>query len=532
MKIHKTFKYNTLVTLWIAMIILVLTSFLSVIISNYAFKAIREEIHRSMDTTAKHMADKMDEFMWSRTGELTTIASLQAMKSLENPSEIESLLDELKRQFPSFSWIGVLDMDGNVVSATDGILKGENISQRPVYQNGIKGLFIGDVHDAVLLAKLLPNPSGEPMKFVDVSFPLTDRSGETIGVLAAHFSWEWAKEVQKTVLEPLQNAEDIEMFVVSALDQTVLLGPSDRIGTPFVLNRPGYIEASTVADGYMNYPGLNWHIFVRQTEETAYKPIGELQVLIWGFSIGLAALLIFLSLMLSRRISSPLVNLSSAIEKHQDGELITLPKVKGIYEIEHLTHTLYNLFETLHLNNKTIGSLETAASTDSLTTLSNRNGLKIYWQKTTLHHHSLYVLCMDLDGFKEINDTYGHAAGDHVLQIVAARLKAAIREHELVARLGGDEFAIILYANAYQSDALTSMIDYKVATRIITEVSKPIIYEAFSLHVGCSIGGTLWSHPDSLTDALAVSDEALYQAKANGKNQYVFTEMQQRSTHD
>lgn len=264
----------------------------------------------------------------------------------------------------------------------------------------------------------------------------------------------------------------------------------------------------------------------------ATRSMEELQLLVWGASLGLAFILIGISMWLSRKLSNSLINLSAAIEKHQKGELINLPKAKGIYEIEHLTHTLYDLFETLHLNTKNIDNLEKVASIDALTNLANRNGLKIYWQNTTLHHHALYVLSLDLDGFKEINDTYGHAAGDHVLKIVAARLKSAIREHELAARLGGDEFVVILYANPNQSEALSSMIDYKVSTRIITEISKPIIYEAFSLQVGCSIGGTFWAYPESLSDALEASDGALYQAKANGKNQYVFEEMQQRSHHD
>lgn len=532
MKNKKTVKYNTLVTLWISIIVLVLTGFLSVVISNYAFKAIRSEIQRSLDSTAKHMADKMDEFMWSRTSELMTIASLTPMKSLDNLEEVEAIISTLKKQFPTYSWIGVLNINGDVIAATDDLLKGKNVSALPVFQNGIQGLFIGDVNDSVLMSDALFNPTKEPMKFVDISFPLNDASGKVVGVIAAHFCWDWAKAVQISILEPLQSSEDIEMFVVSAIDQSVLLGPTDRIGTQYVFNRPGFIEASAVADGYLDYPGLGWTIHVRQPEAVAFKQVNALQLLVWGVSVFIAGIFILIGFVMSKRISKPLSDISAAINRHQYGEPISLPQAKGVYEIQHLTQTLYDLFETLHINNKTINNLENAVSTDSLTSLSNRVGLKNYWQMVTTHHHALYLLSLDLDGFKDINDTYGHAAGDHVLRVVANRLKSAIREHELAARMGGDEFVVVLYANQFQTDTSTSFTDYKVATRIISEINKPIIYEAFSLQVGCSIGGTLWHSPDTLSKALAISDDALYQAKANGKNQYVFFEMPSRGEHD
>lgn len=117
-----------------------------------------------------------------------------------------------------------------MLAATDGILLGENLSERPVYQEGIKGKFIGDVHNAVLLAKLLPNPTGEPLQFVDISFPLKDSKGHIQGVLAAHLSWEWAKEVEESVLAPLKREEkDIEFFIVSKKNIPSCWGPRNGL---------------------------------------------------------------------------------------------------------------------------------------------------------------------------------------------------------------------------------------------------------------------------------------------------------------
>ena len=98
-----------------------------------------------------------------------------------------------------------------------------------MYQEGIKGKFIGDVHNAVLLAKLLPNPSGEPLQFVDISFPLKDSDGQIQGVLAAHLSWAWAKEVETSVLAPLQR-EGKDMEFLSLAKRTHRASWSQRVG--------------------------------------------------------------------------------------------------------------------------------------------------------------------------------------------------------------------------------------------------------------------------------------------------------------
>ena len=72
--------------------------------------------------------------------------------------------------------------------STNGILEGKNISERPVYKEALNEPFIGDVHEAVLLSKLLPNPTGEAMKFVDISIPIKDSNNNLKGILATHLS--------------------------------------------------------------------------------------------------------------------------------------------------------------------------------------------------------------------------------------------------------------------------------------------------------------------------------------------------------
>jgi diguanylate cyclase (GGDEF)-like protein len=122
------------------------------------------------------------------------------------------------------------------------------------------------------------------------------------------------------------------------------------------------------------------------------------------------------------------------------------------------------------------------------------------------------VLYIDLDGFKAINDTYGHAAGDEVLQRVADGLRQSTGPEELVARIGGDEFVVLLR----DCDALTAR---AVADEIITTISREHrISDGRILHVGCSIGMCIaplqGREPEVL---LARADAALYEVKNRGK---------------
>jgi diguanylate cyclase (GGDEF)-like protein/PAS domain S-box-containing protein len=159
---------------------------------------------------------------------------------------------------------------------------------------------------------------------------------------------------------------------------------------------------------------------------------------------------------------------------------------------------------------------------DVLTGLANRLSILEKIEEAIARHRrrgdSFAVLLLDLDRFKHVNDTLGHAVGDALLRETAVRLKASLRETDVLARLGGDEFAIVQDRDNNQREAATALAD-----RIIDIVSKPFDIEGNEVNIATSIGIALAPEHATSSDALMkMADLALYRAKSAGRNGYCF----------
>ena len=125
------------------------------------------------------------------------------------------------------------------------------------------------------------------------------------------------------------------------------------------------------------------------------------------------------------------------------------------------------------------------------------------------------LLFIDLDGFKEVNDTYGHEVGDHVLIETSARLRSCVRKSDTVARIGGDEFIVLLSDVADEQGAVN------VATKILDKAGKPYCNSLVEANVGASIGIALYPRDASTAETLInQADKAMYKVKSQGKNNY------------
>ncbi len=163
------------------------------------------------------------------------------------------------------------------------------------------------------------------------------------------------------------------------------------------------------------------------------------------------------------------------------------------------------------------------ARTDVLTGLANRGTFNDRLRQAVAGvqrgSDAFAVLYLDLDRFKEINDTLGHPTGDRLLQLAAERLRALVRESDLVARLGGDEFAV-LQGNVPEAAAAGAL-----ATKIIEVLSAPYAVDGQELRVGASVGISVYGSGVSVTGAdelLAQADQALYRSKEAGRGRFHF----------
>ena len=160
---------------------------------------------------------------------------------------------------------------------------------------------------------------------------------------------------------------------------------------------------------------------------------------------------------------------------------------------------------------------------DALTGLLNRTLLRDRIQQAIdqayRHHTAAAVFLLDLDGFKQINDTFGHAVGDFVLVTVAERLKQLVRATDSVIRIGGDEFVIVITDLVHAADASLC------AEKLTSAFAEPMSLDGRILDVTCSVGGAIY--PDSARtpdDLIMLADAAMYRAKQSGKNCFRLSE--------
>lgn len=182
--------------------------------------------------------------------------------------------------------------------------------------------------------------------------------------------------------------------------------------------------------------------------------------------------------------------------------------------------TMYSgIYRDLSERKKYEEQIKYQAYHDSLTGLPNR---VLFYEKISQtialskrYHHMMAVMYVDLDGFKHVNDNFGHSIGDLLLKEVAVRLRECVRESDFVARMGGDEFTVILpQMSSYQEAEL-------VAEKIQKKLNQPFDLEGNVVTISSSIGVSFFKkHDQDAENLIKKADNAMYQAKASGKNAY------------
>ncbi|GIZ52689.1 PAS domain S-box protein [Noviherbaspirillum aridicola] len=198
-------------------------------------------------------------------------------------------------------------------------------------------------------------------------------------------------------------------------------------------------------------------------------------------------------------------------------ELLTISAVR---DAGGATLNYVSLFSDISAQKSHEQQLEQIAHYDALTGLPNRlllaDRVSQALARARRHGTRVAIACLDLDGFKQVNDRYGHAVGDHLLVALAGRMQQVIRECDTVARLGGDEFVAVF-------NDLPGNADYQTqVTRLLAAVAEPVQLGARAIHINASAGVTLFPQAEEVDadQLLRQADQAMYQAKLAGRNRY------------
>ena len=207
--------------------------------------------------------------------------------------------------------------------------------------------------------------------------------------------------------------------------------------------------------------------------------------------------------------------------RRRGGEIIWVSESSRLVEGLEGERLIEGVLEDTTESKKSVLDLHYRATYDVLTNIPNRllffDRLEHSLARAKRYNCGVAVLFLDLDGFKEVNDTYGHRAGDELLLQVAGRLRRRVRASDTLARLGGDEFGVLLE----RITGLESVVN--AAENVIAALSEPFHLGGQELRLGASVGVSLY--PENATEASALvsrADSAMYAAKKSGGNRLFF----------
>ena len=523
----------------------------------YVSKVHREQLlqdrHSYLNALATSAATVIAENLVERRREieLLTKTPLYRNAPLDGP-EFQASLERLQQSYPYYSWIGLADNAGQVRAATSGHLLGQSVAKRPWFIQGHNGVYVGDVHEAVLLSKLLQAQDAQPIRFIDFASPVLDSKGRVRAVLASHAHWRWAGDTLQ-VVNP-QNADKLglEIFIVNQRNELIYPENTNRalkVPSPEQLRGPmgaifhdwgnseRYLTVSAAIKDPVPAQHLGWRVIVRQPETTVIAGMRELQRVILVASGISGAVMLLLVWIGAGRVSRPLARLTRMARRIELGEENVV--FEGNFksdELQHLSSALQSMSSNLMKQKNALAEsnrdleekvatrtselvrlnteLDQLARTDALTGVPNRlktnERLAEEFARFQRSHEPYSVLMLDIDFFKKINDTYGHATGDEVLRHVAGILRESLRDIDFVGRTGGEEFMVILPMTNLEEALI-------VANKLLLAVANSPIDPVGNVSVSIGVQEV---DPSDVTkdDAVERSDQQLYYAKHAGRN--------------
>ncbi|BBP42329.1 bifunctional diguanylate cyclase/phosphodiesterase [Thiosulfativibrio zosterae] len=320
---------------------------------------------------ASGMAFQLNKDMQSRGNE---IQMLTALSDIQNPqvsmTQKRAIFEKMRKAYPYYAWIGMTDDQGNILAGTDNLLVGKSVAKRSWFLEGSKGLHLGSVHDAFLLAKIMPKPKWDdlPLRLVDVSAPIKDENGKLLGVICGHLGWDWAFEMRHKLLSS-SNLQHVNLMVAKA-DGSLLMGTEKLPSGAFNLSGLAAFDQALLSEhqGFAieNWPDnhtymtsvvyeqspenamLQWVVVAQEKMQDVTAVVNDLKVKI---ILLLLVMMLVLWAVVWRVVSGStrhLEKLTAAADGIQKGDMdIRIPTVKQQDEVGILANSLSTLVHTL-----------------------------------------------------------------------------------------------------------------------------------------------------------------------------------------
>jgi len=478
---------------------------------------------------AQYVAKDVDYKVSQRKELLTRLADAFPLSTLEQPVRLRQWLAERQELQPLFSYgLFVVGRDGQVLAEYPYRPErlGLNYADRDYVRSALAGqLYIG--------RPVVGRVAKEPV--LPMAAPIKDGSGRVRAVLVGITTLGTPGFLETLMHSRIGESGGFllvsprdKIFVASS-DPSMVLMPTpkpglnplhDRAmagyrGSGLTVNAKGREEVSAM----VSVPSADWFVVARLPTEEAFLPIQRAQRYVVQNSVVVALLFVLLASLGLFVVVRPLLRAAEHAEKMARGELpLSLLPVVRQDEVGHLTGAFNRLLKKLQ---ESQNELSQAAYHDSLTGLPNRMLLadRLHQARALAkrHHNRLALLFLDLDGFKPINDSLGHEAGDEVLRQVAQRLGRCVRDSDTLARVGGDEFVILLG----NLDGLVEAAACRVAEECIQALQPPFTAGDQVCRLGVSIGIALGDGNSQPHDLLLAADQAMYRAKEGGRGRYV-----------
>lgn len=290
-------------------------------------------------------------------------ADWQELVSLEQrlptlpPETLRGIFDGMVGSGGRVAWVGYAGIDGRVITGSKGMLEGVDVSQRPWFQAGLQGNFAGDVHEALLLNRMLGGSEDDPIRFIDLALPVTDAAGNAIGVLATHLEAAWAERY----LTESAAIRSIDLFIVNS-SGSVVLSSAPAPDAPLDLQAFRAAAAGVTAitreewqDGrsyqssilpsviYGTAPNFGWRLVARIPAEAFAADRSDLLRVALTLMAGCFGVVLFATIIFTQVFLAPITRIAQAALDASEGKETYPPESRSSWEANSMSIALARL---------------------------------------------------------------------------------------------------------------------------------------------------------------------------------------------